>query len=111
MSAVKTVPIEATVALATTADIQHMCPFVQEVDNGKVTITWEAEGWTIELHSLRAYLNTFQDREISHEELTEEIGVELNSHHGITIKYITTAWRTAGMEVMCSFLPTRVGQP
>jgi NADPH-dependent 7-cyano-7-deazaguanine reductase QueF len=106
-----TVPIEATVTLTTTADIQHMCPFVKEVDNGSVTITWEAQGWTIELHSLRAYLNTFHDREISHEELTDEIGAELGSYHGISVKSVNTNWRTAGMEVTCSFLPTPVGLP
>jgi len=96
------VPVEANVTLTTTADIQHMCPFVQEVDNGTVTITWETEGWTLELHSLRDYLNTFRDREISHEELTEEIRAELNSRHGINIKSVKTTWRTAGMEVRCS---------
>lgn len=93
------VPIEATVRLTTTADIQHMCPFVNEVDNGTITITWNADGWTLELHSLRAYLNTFHDREISHEELTEEVRAELSTTHGISIVDVTTTWRTAGMDV------------
>lgn len=104
---INTVPIEATVTMSATADIQHMCPFVHEVDNGTVVITWEAEGWTIELHSLRAYLNTFSDREISHEELTEEIRAELNGHHGITIESVNTTWRTAGMGINCGTSLTR----
>jgi NADPH-dependent 7-cyano-7-deazaguanine reductase QueF len=108
---VKVAPIEATVTLTTTADIQHMCPFVHEVDNGSVAITWEADGWTIELHSLRAYLNTFNDREISHEELTEEIGAELGSYHGINNVSVNSSWRTAGMEVKCFSSLTRVGLP
>lgn len=108
MSDIKTVPIEAVVNMNATADIQHMCPFVHEVDNGTVTITWEAQGWTIELHSLRAYLNTFSDREISHEELTDEIRAELGSHHGINSVSVTSNWRTAGMEVVTSSTwPTR----
>jgi len=98
----KTVPVEANVTLTTTADIQHMCPFVNEVDNGTVTITWDADGWTIELHSLRAYLNTFHAREISHEELTDEIRAEIGFHHGINNVKVESTWRTAGMEVVVS---------
>lgn len=98
---VTTVPIEATVTMSATAGIQHMCPFVHEVDNGTVAITWKAEGWTIELHSLRAYLSTFADREISHEELTEEIRAETSSHHGINNVSVTSSWRTAGTGITC----------
>lgn len=105
-----TVPVEANVRLAATATIQHMCPFVQEVDNGNVTIAWDADGWTLELHALRAYLNTFQDREISHEELTDEIRAEVASHHGINNVAVESSWRTAGMEVACSTSATRAGQ-
>ena len=105
-----TVPIEATVTLTTTADIQHMCPFVHEVDNGTVSVTWDADGWTLELHALRAYLNTFNDREISHEELTEEIRNELGSHHGINNVTVESTWRTAGMEVRCSTSEIRAAQ-
>jgi NADPH-dependent 7-cyano-7-deazaguanine reductase QueF len=101
MSIVKTAPIEATVQMSATADIQHLCPFVQEVDNGTVTVTWEAAGWTLELHSLRAYLNTFMDREIAHEELTEEIRAELSSAHGINNVTVNSSWHTAGMEISC----------
>ena len=105
------VPIEANVTLATTADIQHMCPFVNEVDNGTVRITWDADGWTLELHSLRAYLNTFHDREISHEELTDEIRAEIGSRHGINNVKVESTWRTAGMEVLCVTLPIPAARP
>ncbi len=108
---ITTVPIESNVTLTVTATIQHMCPFVHEVDNGSVSITWETDGWTIELHSLRAYLNTFQDRKISHEELTEEIRAELNSHQWINSVAVNTAWRTAGMEVACSTSQTPAAHP
>ena len=104
---IKTVPVEAVVTMTATADIQHMCPFVHEVDNGAVTITWATDGWTIELHSLRAYLGTFQNREISHEELTEEIRAEISSHHGIASVRVESSWRTAGMGVICGTSLTR----
>ena len=107
-----TAPIDATVRMSATADIQHMCPFVHEVDNGTITITWTADGWTLELHSLRDYLNTFHDREISHEELTEEVRAELTTHHGINDVEVTSKWHTAGMEVVVfSTSPTRADQP
>ena len=105
-----TVPIEASVRLTTTAGIQHLCPFVNEVDNGSITIGWTADGWTLELHALRTYLNTFHDREISHEELTAEIRAELSTHHGVRDVTVTSTWRTAGMEVLCSTSQTPAGQ-
>jgi len=107
----QTVPIDANVRMATTAPIQHMCPFVQEVDNGHIEIVWDANGWTFELHALRDYLNTFTGREISHEALTEEVRAELNSHHGINIVTVESKWRTAGMEVKCFSSPTLADQP
>ena len=105
-----TTPIEAAVRMETTASIQHMCPFVHEVDNGTITVAWETDGWTFELHSLRAYLNSFQDREISHEDLTAEVEAELSGHYGIEAVSVSTTWRTAGMEVLCSTSPILVGQ-
>lgn len=106
-----TEPVEASVRLTATAHIQHLCPFVQEVDNGTITIVWDTDGWTLELHALRAYLNTFTDREISHEDLTDEVRAELACHHGIGNVDVSTTWRTAGMEVACSTSPIRAGRP
>lgn len=102
MSEPSSVPIEAHVRLSAKASIRHLCPFVQEVDNGTLTVAWDADGWTLELHALHAYLGTFAEREISHEELTAEVQAELSSHHGINNVSVTSSWRTAGMEVACS---------
>jgi NADPH-dependent 7-cyano-7-deazaguanine reductase QueF len=101
----RTVPVETKVRVSTTAPLQHLCPFVHEVDNGNVTILWDTDGWTFELHSLRDYLNTFSKREISHEDLTAELRAELQNHHGINNVTVETTWRTAGMEVQCSSWP------
>lgn len=106
-----TVPVEADVRMTVTSPIRHLCPFVNEVDEGAVTIGWDAEGWTFELHALRAYLNAFADREISHEELTGEIRAELSTHHGINAVTVETHWDTAGMDVNCSTSPTPAGLP
>lgn len=102
MTAAETFPTEATVRMTATAPIRHMCPVVQEVDNGTITIGWDTDGWTLELHKLRAYLGTFQDREISHEDLTNEVRAELSGHHGINAVTVNTTWDTAGMDIQCS---------
>lgn len=96
---IETVPVEARVQLNVTANMRHLCPFVKEVDNGTITLSWIADGWTFELHALRAYLGTFSDREISHEALTEEVRAELGGHHGISNVTVSSTWDTAGMEV------------
>jgi NADPH-dependent 7-cyano-7-deazaguanine reductase QueF len=93
------------------APLVHRCPFRDEVDAGGVAIRWEVDTRTFELHSLRAYLDTWRDVVISHEDLTETLRVQLSGHPGLTLLSITTAWDTAGMEVQCSTLPTLAGLP
>jgi NADPH-dependent 7-cyano-7-deazaguanine reductase QueF len=110
MSGDLVVPIESNVTLTATASIQHMCPFRHEVDNGSVTITWDTQGWTLELPEVRAYLRTFSDREISPEDLPDEIRLDLGSHFGIENVAVQSNWRTAGMEVRCVTSPIRAGR-
>lgn len=105
-----TVPAEGHTHLSVKSSIQHMCPFKNEVDCGTITVAWQVDGHTLELHSLREYFHSFIDREISHEELTDEIRAELSTHHGITDVTVSTRWHTAGMEVECSTSPTPAGR-
>jgi len=88
------------------APLVHRCPFRDEVDAGGVAIVWEVETHTFELHSLRAYLDGWRDVSISHEDLTETIRGALADYPGLTVRSVTTAWDTAGMEIQCSTLPT-----
>jgi NADPH-dependent 7-cyano-7-deazaguanine reductase QueF len=111
MSPVKTVSAPAAVNMSITAPAQHLCPFVNEVDAGTVTISWETAGATFELHSLRAYIESFTEAEISHEELTDTIRNVLSEAPGITSFAVQSSWTTAGMEVTCSSSPTPAGQP
>lgn len=94
------VPTDAEVAASATATIWHQCPFVDETDRGTVTIGWTCYGSTIELHSLAAYLKTFTDRRISHEDLVAEIADTLRGCSpdisGITV---TGRFSTAGLTV------------
>lgn len=97
----KTAPEKAGVTITATAAFQHVCPHAQEVDHGSVTITWETAGATIELHSLREYLDTWADVEISHEAITQELRDALGALDGLTVTGVNTSWTTAGMGVTC----------
>lgn len=104
---IRTAPSTADVTLSATAPLVHRCPFVDEVDNGTVTISWRVDGQTLELHSLRVYLNGFRDSEISHETVTDRIRHDLATIPGVADVTVSTTWDTAGMEVTCSTSPTR----
>lgn len=101
MTADLAVVMWADVTMKATGPLTHRCPFVKEVDNGTITITWETRGATLELHALRRYLDTFQCVEISHEDLTERIRADLAELPGIINLRVETTWETAGMEVNC----------
>jgi len=92
--------------MTVTAEVQHLCPFVEEVDNGTITVMWRTNGATFELHSLREYLDGFKDSEISHEMLTDRIRHDLSAMQGVKIVAVESTWDTAGMEVQCYTSPT-----
>lgn len=99
------VPNASWVTVSITGPLVHRCPYVSEVDNGTVDITWLTDSQTLELHSLRAWLDTFSTREISHEDITEEIRSTLFARPGITNVRVTTRWYTAGFDVSASGAP------
>lgn len=80
------------------AELRHLCPFRDEVDQGHITVSWRIDGYTFELHDLAAYFATFHDVTISHEELTGRIAAEL----GDSVVNVTTHWQTAGMATCVS---------
>lgn len=94
----KRVPTIGGGVVAVTAPLRHLCPFVDEVDEGEVRLSWSVNGMTFELHSLAAYLDSFAEEKVSHEELTVRIFRELGS----SMVGVTTEWRTAGMTVTVS---------
>lgn len=93
------VPEESTARVAVEGPLRHMCPHVAEVDDGTVRIEWTCAGQTLELHSLAAYLGSFADERISHEELTRQLRDELAGLHGIADVTVATTWHTAGLAV------------
>lgn len=101
----KTVACSAPVEMEVTAPLRHLCPFVDEVDSGTVTIRWSTRGGTFELHALGQYLRDWAESTISHEEITDRIFHDLQALRADVIEVVTT-WTTAGMEVRCSTSPT-----
>lgn len=96
--ALLTVPAPgADVLVVTTAPLVHLCPHVDEVDTGQARLSWVTEGSTIELHSLAAYLESWADERIGHEELTETIASALRVLEGISSPRARLTYTTAGI--------------
>jgi NADPH-dependent 7-cyano-7-deazaguanine reductase QueF len=106
------IEIDERVHMQVKGQLNHLCPFVDETDNGLVTISWVTGGATLELHSLAAYLRTFDAVKISHEALTEQVRGDLSSIPGIDDVRVTASWHTAGLDVLvrsedtCGISPT-----
>lgn len=98
-------PCDAQTTVTYRGPLVHLCPFVDEIDNGAVTITWTTAGSTLELHALTAWLDSFAADRVTHEALTEDIGDHLSGLPGITGVAVETRWSTAGAEVVVRALP------
>lgn len=77
------------------ADVAKLCPVKDETDTGTVAITYATRGEAFELHALRAYLDAFADRHVSHEDFTVVVAQTLKAD-------VVSRWVTAGMEVTCA---------
>lgn len=107
----RTVPGPVGGFVEVTAELRHLCPFVEEVDRGTVTLVWETLGATLELHALRAYLDLWAGVTISHEYLAEAIRADLAGTEGLRVLDVRTSWTTAGMGVACSTSLIHAGRP
>jgi NADPH-dependent 7-cyano-7-deazaguanine reductase QueF len=87
--------------VSATGPLVHRCPVVPEVDAGEVTVSWTVGELTLELHALTAYLASWADQEVSHEEITEQIRADLDEGiDGIDDVTVETRWRTGGLAVV-----------
>lgn len=105
MTAPQVVPEDAPARITVTSPLVHLCPHVDEVDEGSAVISWTCAGATLELHSLAAYLGTFAEERVSHEELTHALQWNLGRLHGIADVHVATSWTTAGMLVQVNGAP------
>lgn len=96
------VPEHATTRVTATGELHHLCPHVDEVDRGSVSIAWTCAGSTLELHALTRYLASFATERISHEALVQAIREDLAGLYGIADVEVTGSWTTAGLDVEVS---------
>lgn len=99
------VPCADPVRVAVTFPVMHLCPFRDEVDEGRVQIAWTVAGSTLELHALAAWLDGFKGDRISHEDVTADIAEHLDGLPGIADVEVSTTWNTAGGSVEVRALP------
>lgn len=93
------VPEETPARVTVTAGVTHLCPHRDETDIGWVTISWRCDGATVELHSLRAWLDSYSTRRDSHEAIAGDIAGALAALDGIADVQIIGRFHTAGLEV------------
>jgi NADPH-dependent 7-cyano-7-deazaguanine reductase QueF len=93
------VPERAPVRVTVTAGVIHLCPHRDETDMGRVMISWRCDGATVELHSLRAWLDGYSTRRDSHETIASDIAGALAGLEGIADVRVTGRFHTAGLEV------------
>lgn len=76
----------------------HQCPFKHETDQGTATVEWFARVQTVELHSLRAHLDSLAELVVSHEKYTGDLFNDILDL-GLGGVAVTTEWDTAGGRV------------
>lgn len=105
---IRTVPTQPGVTCtAWSEDFQHLCPIVQETDHGQLTVQWVTTAVTLELHALAAYLRTWADTAITHEDLCQQIATDL-ADAGIADPVVTYTGTTAGLTIHASAGPRAV---
>lgn len=95
----RAVPDTTGCRVTVVATLVHLCPHVPETDAGTVELSWRCAEMTLEMHSLAAYLASWSDQQVSHEELTLQLVRDVEMVDGVTDVDATTRWRTAGMAV------------
>jgi len=56
-----------------------LCPLSGFPDFAKITISYQPNQWCVELKSLKLYINSFRDKGVFHEDVTNEILNDLNT--------------------------------
>lgn len=93
------VPDSTGQTVTVTGPLEHLCPHRDEVDHGTVTVTWTCAQTTLELHALAAYLRSWRNSTMSHEQITDRITHDLEAVAGIFNVTVSTTWSTAGLAV------------
>jgi NADPH-dependent 7-cyano-7-deazaguanine reductase QueF len=104
LPALKAVAASPACRVTVKGELNHRCPFADEADYGDVAITWTTTAVTVELHSLRAWLDTWTRIAISHEALIQAVASAV-AELGVANVSVEATYETAGMEVTVSAVP------
>lgn len=77
--------------ISVTCDVVKRCPFKDEIDFGNVILTFKETA--PELHYVADLIATYRDRQLSHEDFTNEMLAVLNP------ETVVSTWTTAGFSV------------
>lgn len=101
------VPCDVEVQMSADFVARHRCPFVDEADEGTVTVSWvTAHGVTFELHALAALVAAREAERVSHERWTADLATSLADGAKVDGLTVVSVWSTAGATVT-----VRVGAP
>ena len=67
-------------------EVSALCPVSNFADSGKISIEYVPNEFTVELKSLKLYINSFRNMGISHEDLANTVFNELKE--GLQPKYL-----------------------
>lgn len=94
------VPCDVEVEMSAEFVARHLCPFVDEADEGKVTVSWvTAHGETFELYALAELVNGREKERVSHERWTADLAAELGVRVKVGGLVVASTWPTAGATV------------
>lgn len=96
---IETVPCEHTVRCTVTQTVRPVCPHLDELDCYEVTVAWDTGPGTVEKHSLRSHLRSYNNEELSQEGLAATIAAKVRTLPvtGVTVSVEDT--RHMDMEV------------
>jgi len=105
MSDIRVVPCRAqNSAMLVSGVVSHLCPFRDERDDGRTSIRWVVQTHTIELHSLRVWLDSLAEKKTSHEQFTAAVRAAVSGLEGIAEVQVVSYWETAGFKVTAEAL-------
>lgn len=90
-------PVEAEIVLS--LPLVHRCPFVDETDEGVITITYRPGDRLAELHGLAAVVDGYRGVEITSEQITFDLALWFREAFNPHTLAVTTAWQTAGIDM------------
>lgn len=106
------VPCADVVEMAAEFVASHLCPFVDEVDEGAVTVSWVTScGETFELHALAAVVGSREKERVSHERWTADLADVLGAGAKVDGLTVTSVWSTAGAKVTVRVPAVEGGDP